>query len=91
MDKAVHDDPLYDFQLLKRRRLLYEVETLEELADCIDVPLDVLSETITTYNDGIKNGAESEFLTVNRSHIITEHQLRSKKRHSMRLNQPLRC
>ena len=61
MDKAVHDDPLYDFQLLKRRRLLYEVETLEELADCIDVPLDVLSETITTYNNGIKNGAEPEF------------------------------
>ena len=61
MDKAVQDDPLYDFQLLKRRRLLYQVDTLEELADCIDVPVDVLTETITTYNDGICSGAEPEF------------------------------
>jgi fumarate reductase flavoprotein subunit len=61
MDKAVQDDPLYDFQLLKRRRLLYQVDTLEELADCIDVPVDVLTETITTYNDGILSGAEPEF------------------------------
>ncbi|WP_338472342.1 flavocytochrome c [Niallia sp. XMNu-256] len=61
MDQAVHDDPLYDFQLLKRRRLLYQVDTLEELADCIDVPVEVLSKTITTYNNGVRNGAEPEF------------------------------
>ena len=59
MDKAVHDDPLYDFELLKRRRLLYQVDTLEELADCIDVPVDVLDETISRYNEGIRSGEES--------------------------------
>lgn len=61
MDQAVADDPLYDFGLLKRRRLLYEVDTLEELADCIDVPVEVLAETITQYNEGINNGKEPEF------------------------------
>ncbi|WP_227937767.1 FAD-dependent oxidoreductase [Alkalihalobacillus deserti] len=61
MEKAVHDDPLYDFELLKRRRLLYEVDTLDELADCIDVPIEVLTETISRYNKGIQNGEEVEF------------------------------
>ncbi|MDQ0257131.1 fumarate reductase flavoprotein subunit [Evansella vedderi] len=61
MDQAVKDDPLYDFELLKRRRLLYEVDYLEELADCIDVPLEVLNETIKTYNEGIQTGADPDF------------------------------
>lgn len=61
MDQAVADDPLYDFSLLKRRRLLYQVDTFEELAECIDVPLEILEETITSYNEGIKKGAEPEF------------------------------
>ncbi|MCM3767798.1 flavocytochrome c [Neobacillus niacini] len=61
MDKSVSDDPLYDFELLRRRRLLYVADTLEELADCIDVPLDVLIETISRYNQGIHNGGEPDF------------------------------
>ncbi len=61
MEKAVQDDPLYDFELLKRRRLLYQVETLDELAECIDVPIDVLSETISRYNEGIKKGSDPDF------------------------------
>lgn len=61
MDQSVADDPLYDFELLKRRRLLYQVDTLEELADCIDVPLEVLEETISRYNEGIQNGADPDF------------------------------
>lgn len=61
MDKSVADDPLYDLELLRRRRLLYKVDTLEELADCIDVPLDVLEETISRYNDGVRNGEEPDF------------------------------
>ncbi|WP_342430729.1 flavocytochrome c [Neobacillus sp. FSL H8-0543] len=61
MEKAVADDPLYDFELLKRRRLLYQVDTIEELADCIDVPIGVLGETIRSYNSGIQSGAETEF------------------------------
>jgi fumarate reductase flavoprotein subunit len=61
MDKSVADDPLYDLELLRRRRLLYKVDTLEELADCIDVPLDVLKETISRYNDGVRNGEEPDF------------------------------
>lgn len=61
MDKSVFDDPLYNFELLRRRRLLYVADTLEELADCIDVPLEVLEETITRYNQGIQNGEDSDF------------------------------
>ncbi|MFJ5713204.1 FAD-dependent oxidoreductase [Neobacillus sp. NPDC093127] len=61
MDKSVFDDPLYDFELLRRRRLLYVVDTLEELADCIDVPLEVLEDTISRYNQGIQNGEEPDF------------------------------
>jgi flavocytochrome c len=62
MDKSVHDDPLYDLELLKRRRLLYQADTLEDLADCIDVPLEVLEETISRYNQGInKDGEDPEF------------------------------
>lgn len=61
MDKSVADDPLYDLELLRRRRLLYKVDTLEELADCIDVPLDVLEETLSRYNDGVRNGDDPDF------------------------------
>jgi fumarate reductase flavoprotein subunit len=60
MDKGVMDDPLYDFELLQRRRLLYQVDTLEELADCIDVPLEVLEETISRYNEGVRNGEDPD-------------------------------
>jgi fumarate reductase flavoprotein subunit len=61
MDKSVFDDPLYDFELLKRRRLLYKADTLEELADCIDVPVEVLEETISKYNQGVQIGEDPEF------------------------------
>ncbi|MGO4498908.1 FAD-dependent oxidoreductase [Paenibacillus sp. 2RAB27] len=61
MDKRVADDPLYDLELLQRRRLLYQADTLEELADCIDVPADVLAETISTYNQRIQEGAGDDF------------------------------
>lgn len=61
MDKSVHDDPLYDFELLKRRRLLYQADTLEDLADCIDVPLEVLEETISRYNQGVEDGEDPDF------------------------------
>ncbi|MFP5106198.1 FAD-dependent oxidoreductase [Neobacillus sp. C211] len=61
MDKSVHDDPLYDLELLKRRRLLYQADTLEDLADCIDVPLEVLEETISRYNQGIEDGEDPAF------------------------------
>ncbi|WP_144549172.1 flavocytochrome c [Bacillus sp. X1(2014)] len=61
MNKSVHDDPLYDLELLKRRRLLYQADTLEDLADCIDVPLEVLEETISRYNQGIQDGEDPDF------------------------------
>jgi flavocytochrome c len=61
MDKSVFDDPLYDLELLKRRRLLYKADTLDELADCIDVPIEVLEETISRYNSGVQNGEEPDF------------------------------
>ncbi|MEH7110989.1 flavocytochrome c [Neobacillus niacini] len=61
MEKGVFDDPLYDFELLKRRRLLYKAETLEELADCIDVPPEVLEDTISRYNQSVQNGVDLDF------------------------------
>jgi flavocytochrome c len=68
MDKSVFDDPLYDLELLKRRRLLYQAATLEELADCIDVSLEVLEETISSYNQGIQNGEDLDFGRKNLTH-----------------------
>lgn len=61
MDKSVFDDPLYDFELLKTRRLLYMADTFEELADCIDVPLEVLEDTISRYNQGVTIGEDPDF------------------------------
>jgi flavocytochrome c len=61
MDKSVFDDPLYDFELLNRRRLLYKAGTLEELADCIDVPIEVLEDTISRYNQGVLNGEDPDY------------------------------
>jgi flavocytochrome c len=61
MDKGVIDDPLYDFELLMKRRLLYKADTLEELADCIDVPVEVLEDTISRYNQGVQNGEDPDF------------------------------
>jgi len=61
MDKSVLDDPLYDLELLKRRRLLYQTDTLDELADCIDVLPEVLKETLSRYNEGIGSGVDPDF------------------------------
>lgn len=61
MDQSIPDDPLYDFELLKRRRLLYVADTLDELADCIDVPAETLKETIYRYNDNVKKGIDPDF------------------------------
>jgi succinate dehydrogenase/fumarate reductase flavoprotein subunit len=57
----VLDDPLYDLELLKRRRLLYQTDTLDELADCIDVLPEVLKETLSRYNEGIGSGVDPDF------------------------------
>ena len=61
MDKGVADDALYDFDLLYREGLIESFETIEQLADKIDLPVNTLQQTITTYNNDVKKGLDSAF------------------------------
>lgn len=56
MDKSIQGDKLYDFNNLLEQKLIYKADSLEEIADLIQVPVETLKETIATYNAGIKNG-----------------------------------
>ncbi len=49
-----------------RIRLLVQADTIEELADRIHMPREVLKKTVERYNDGVASGADTEF---GRSHL----------------------
>ena len=49
-----------------RIRLLVQADTIEELADGIHVPRQVLKETVERYNNSVASGADTEF---GRSHL----------------------
>ena len=49
-----------------RMRLLVQADTIEELADRIHVPREVLKDTVERYNDDVAGGADTEF---GRSHL----------------------
>ncbi len=49
-----------------RIRLLVQADTIEELADGIHVPRQVLKETVGRYNNSVASGADTEF---GRSHL----------------------
>jgi len=68
MDQSSSGDDLYDFELLKRRGLVYVTDTLDELADRIDVPKETLKETIRRYNENVKRGVDPDFGRITLSH-----------------------
>ena len=49
-----------------RIRLLVQADTIEELADRIQIPRQALKETVERYNSGVASGADPEF---GRSHL----------------------
>ncbi|MBK5266644.1 MAG: FAD-dependent oxidoreductase [Acidimicrobiia bacterium] len=49
-----------------RIRLLVQADTIEELADGIHIPRQVLKETVERYNNSVASGADTEF---GRSHL----------------------
>lgn len=78
MDKGVANDALYDFDLLYREGLIESFDTIEQLAEKAGLPVDVLQQTISTYNSDVKKG-RIQHLAVHRSHINSVHQQQSKQ------------
>lgn len=56
MEKSISGDKLYDFRFLFERDLIFKADTLEELAQMIQVPAATLQETVVKYNEGILQG-----------------------------------
>ncbi|WP_339263553.1 flavocytochrome c [Solibacillus sp. FSL W7-1472] len=61
MDKGVANDALYDFDLLYREGLIESFDTIEQLAEKAGLPVDVLQQTISTYNSDVKKGQDTAF------------------------------
>lgn len=61
MDKAVNQDALYDFNLLYNEGLIISAPTIEALAEKINVPKEVLVNTVITYNEDVKRGVDLQF------------------------------
>ncbi|MFC2949714.1 FAD-dependent oxidoreductase [Virgibacillus sediminis] len=68
MDQSVPGDKLYDFERLLRKGLIKKAESLQKLAEQIDVSPDALRRTVAEYNEGVQNG-EDEF----GRHTLTHH------------------
>ena len=61
MNESVPGDALYDFENLYSLGLIEKAQTIEELANLINIPPESLLETITKYNNEIQSGSEKEF------------------------------
>src|SRR5690606_27454494 len=61
MDQGVAGDALYDFAKLQALGLIEQAETLEELAEKIDLPIEALNKTISVYNGDVSNGSDRQF------------------------------
>lgn len=62
IEYAQNDSSLYSMEKLRNSGLLVSADTLEELAELIDVPASTLTSTINAYNDDINSkGADSLF------------------------------
>lgn len=61
MEKAVENDALYDFNLLFKEGLIVSADTIEQLAEKLNVPAAELGNTVKTYNSQIANGEDLEF------------------------------
>ncbi|WP_138416321.1 FAD-dependent oxidoreductase [Aquibacillus sediminis] len=58
MDQSVPGDKLYDFDKLANHGLVYQANTLEELARDIDIDPATLKQTVSEYNEAIKTGSD---------------------------------
>ncbi|MDN7247050.1 flavocytochrome c [Planococcus shenhongbingii] len=61
MDQGVPGDALYDFEKLLALGLIEKAETLEELAEIIQVPAEKLKTTVKEYNRDIQNGGDQKY------------------------------
>ncbi|WP_226037523.1 FAD-dependent oxidoreductase [Aquibacillus saliphilus] len=58
MDKSVAGDKLYDFENLLQQGLVYQANTITELARIIDLDPSALQKTVSKYNQGVVNGSD---------------------------------
>lgn len=58
MDEGVPGDALYDFEKLLALGLIEKANSLEELAEIIQVPAETLKRTVENYNDDIRSGGD---------------------------------
>ncbi|SDH79777.1 fumarate reductase flavoprotein subunit [Planococcus glaciei] len=61
MNGGVSRDALYDFDKLLALGLIEKADTLERLAEIIEVPAEQLKATINEYNRDIQNGGDQKF------------------------------
>ncbi|RUL55043.1 FAD-dependent oxidoreductase [Lysinibacillus antri] len=61
MNESVPGDALYDFDNLLQLGLIEKANSLKELAQLIDVPIEQLEKTIAKYNEDVSKGEDSEF------------------------------
>lgn len=61
MDQGVPGDALYDFEKLLSLGLIEKAETLEKLAEVIQVPAETLKMTVEDYNEDVENGEDRKF------------------------------
>ena len=61
MDQGVPGDALYDFEKLMSLGLIEKADSLEELAETIQVPVETLKKTIADYNKDIQSGGDMKF------------------------------
>lgn len=58
MNESVKNDALYDFELLYSENLIVKADSLEELAQLLQLPLGNLTQTIDSYNENIARGKD---------------------------------
>lgn len=61
MDESVPGDALYDFENLLKLGLIEKANSLGELAQQIQVPVDQLEKTVAQYNEDILKGEDLQF------------------------------
>ncbi|QCR32140.1 flavocytochrome c [Lysinibacillus sp. SGAir0095] len=70
MNESVAGDALYDFENLYSLGLINQADSIEELADIINVPLESFKETIAKYNEDIQTGVDQDFGRTSLTHTF---------------------
>ncbi|MFC4275393.1 FAD-dependent oxidoreductase [Achromobacter aloeverae] len=69
-DSGDNQTRILDIERRHEEGLVLQADTLEELAAMIEVPADVLVDTVRTYNDYVDAGHDADF---GRAHLVHQH------------------